>query len=172
MRIEEKLGLKLSLIQRILLSTDGSVTRILEAIYQEPVKVETLSQEVVKAGEALAAELGIAPEDEVNHRVVNLVNSQGVLIRAVSYAPLSRLSPDFKAPIMRRDEPIGRIMADLGIEARREVVGIDATTAEEELSRAFNIPIGSPLLRRRYNIIRRGEVFLNITEMFPYAFFI
>lgn len=171
MRIEEELGLRLYPIQRILLTIDGSVTRVLEALCRERVRVETIKQEVVGAGKPLARVLGISAGDEVNYRVVNLVNSMGVLMRAVSYAPLARLDPDFEAPIMRKDEPIGRIMAELGIEARREMRGIDTLPADEELSRVFNVPVGAVILRRTYNIIHRGEVLLNITEMFPYAFF-
>ena len=169
--IEEKLGLRLSPVQRILLTTDGSVTRVLEALGREPVVVETIIQEVIEADDALAGVLGVSPGEDVNYRVVNLVNSQGVLMRAVSYAPVARLEPGFRAPIMRRDKPIGRIMAELGIEARREVTDVGTAPAGEELARVFNVPAGSVLLRRTYNIIRRGDVLLSITEMFPYAFF-
>jgi beta-ribofuranosylaminobenzene 5'-phosphate synthase len=169
--IEEKLGLRLSPIQRILLTTDGSVTRVLEAIGREPVNVETIEQRVIQADEALAEVLGASPGEEVNYRVVNLTNSGGVLMRAVSYAPIARLIPEFRAPIMRRDMPIGRIMAELGIEARREITDINTASADRELAAVFGVPPGSVLLRRTYNIVHGGEVLLNITEMFPYAFF-
>jgi beta-ribofuranosylaminobenzene 5'-phosphate synthase len=171
MRIDKKLGIRLSPLQRVLLTTDGSVTRILEAIAQEPVEVETVRQEIMKADSSLARALGVKAGEEVNYRVVNLKNSGGVLMRAVSYAPMKRLRPEFKAPIMRKDEPIGRIMAELGIEARREVKTIETLEADEELSRVFGIPKDATLLRRTYNILHSGEVILNITEVFPHAFF-
>lgn len=168
-KIEAKVAL--SQVQKILLTTDGSITRILEALGGEPITVETVRQVIIKADKRKAELLNIPPGSEVNYRVVNLRNSTGVLIRAVSYAPLARLRPEFKAHIMRKDKPIGRIMAELGIEARREITSYDVIKADEELSRVFNIPLGALLLKRTYNIIYQGEILLNITEIFPHASF-
>jgi beta-ribofuranosylaminobenzene 5'-phosphate synthase len=163
--IDKKVGL--SPVQKILLTTDGSVTRILEALGGEPVTVETVGQGVIRADNKIARTLDVPAGSEVNHRVVNLRNPGGVLLHAVSYAPLERLRPEFKAHIMRRDKPIGRIMAELGIEARREITGYGVMKADEELSKVFSIPLGALLLKRTYNIIYQGEVLLNITEIFP-----
>lgn len=167
--IEARVGL--SPVQRILLTTDGSITRVLEALSREPVRVETVRQEVIRADKRLAGLLHVPLNAEVNHRVVNLRSSRGVLIRAVSYAPMKRLKPEFREHIMKQDKPIGRIMTDLGIEARREIKSHSLMKADEELSGVFNIPLGALLLKRTYNIIHEGEVLLNITEIFPHAFF-
>ena len=56
----------------ILLGTDGSVTRILEVITGGPVRITTLSQEVVGAGKEVAGLLRIREGDPVNHRVVKI----------------------------------------------------------------------------------------------------
>ncbi|MDP6613274.1 MAG: chorismate pyruvate-lyase family protein, partial [Candidatus Hydrothermarchaeota archaeon] len=87
------------------------------------------------------------------------------------YAPIERLPREFGEDIMKKDEPIGRIMAKLRIEARREIKGFEIIKADEELSGIFEIPLGALLLKRMYNIIYQGEVLLNITEIFPHAFF-
>jgi chorismate-pyruvate lyase len=133
--------------------------------------VETVKQEVIRADKHIAGLLNVPLNAEVNYRVVNLRDSRRVLIRAVSYAPIARLKPEFRAHIMKRDKPIGRIMAELGIEARREIKSHGLMKADEELSGVFNIPLGALLLKRTYNIIHEGEVLLNITEVFPHAFF-
>ncbi len=168
-KIEEKLSL--SLVQKILLTTDGSITRILEAIRGEPITVETITQELINADRETADILDTDLGSTVNYRVVNLRDSKGVSIRAISYAPLERLPREFGEDIMKKDAPIGRIMAKLRIEARREIKGFEVIKADEELSGVFGIPLGALLLKRMYNIIYHGGVLLNITEIFPHAFF-
>lgn len=168
-KITEKLFL--SSVQKILLTTDGSITRILEAIRGEPVTVETITQELINAEREIADVLNIDLGSTVNYRVVNLRDSKGMLIRAISYAPVERLPPAFREDIMKKDEPIGRIMAKLRIEARREIKGFEIIKADKELSEVFGIPHGALLLKRMYNIIYQGEVLLNVTEIFPHAFF-
>jgi len=161
----------LSPIQKILLTTDGSITRILKALRGEEIKVETEKQEVIKADSKIARLLKINEGDEVNYRAVNLKDSNGVLIHAISYAPLRRLKKEFREDIMRRDVPIGRILAKLKIEARREIRNFGSMKADKKLSRLFGIPINALLLKRNYNIIHRNKILLNITEVFPYEFF-
>ncbi|MDP6459388.1 MAG: chorismate pyruvate-lyase family protein [Candidatus Hydrothermarchaeota archaeon] len=168
-KIEEKLIL--SSVQKILLATDGSITRILEAIRGGSIIVETITQELINADMETSDILDIDLGSTVNYRVVNLRDSKKVLIRAVSYAPVERLPQEFREDIMKKDKPIGRIMAKLRIEARREIKGFKIIKADEELSGIFEIPLGALLLKRMYNIIYQGEVLLNITEIFPHAFF-
>ncbi len=80
----------LSPVQKILLTTDGSITRIFEALTGESVSVDTEEQRVIPAGEDIAKVLKIEPGIEVNFRVVKLKNSKGVLAHATSYAPLKK----------------------------------------------------------------------------------
>ncbi|MDP6612468.1 MAG: chorismate pyruvate-lyase family protein, partial [Candidatus Hydrothermarchaeota archaeon] len=108
-KIEEKLIL--SSVQKILLATDGSITRILEAIRGGSIIVETITQELINADMETSDILDIDLGSTVNYRVVNLRDSKKVLIRAVSYAPVERLPQEFREDIMKKDKPIGRIMA-------------------------------------------------------------
>ena len=95
LEMEKELG-RLSRVQKILLGTDGSVTRILEVITGGQVRITTLAQEVTGAGEEAAGLLGIAEGDPVNHRVVKIEDAgSSPLIYAVSDTPLGRLSPGF-----------------------------------------------------------------------------
>ncbi|MEE8167507.1 MAG: chorismate pyruvate-lyase family protein [Candidatus Hydrothermarchaeales archaeon] len=160
--------LELSPIHKILLTTDGSITRILEAVSGEEVEVVTEKQEVISASLEVAADLSIRDGEEVNYRVVNLKNSKGVLAHAVSYAPLHRLKKDFREDMMRKDMPIGRIMSELQMEARREIKSFQAVESNKRLSTIFGIPEHSTLLKRQYHIIHGGETLISITEFFPY----
>ncbi len=157
---------KLSLLQKILLTTDGSITRVFEALTGEKVEVSTEEQRVIAANEKIAELLGINLGEDVNYRVVNLQNSQGVLAHATSYAPLKRVEKTFRDEIMKADVPIGKIMAELKIEARREITGCSVIRADEKLAGMFKVPENSFLLKRNYNIIHKNEVLLNITEIF------
>ncbi len=157
----------LSPLHRILLTTDGSITRILEIVGDCEIAVETVAQEVIPADTQIARKLNIEPGDDVNHRIVNLKDPEKTLIRAVSYTPLSRLKKEFREEIMKKDIPIGKIMSRLKIEARREIRDIRITRADSELSRVFNLPLDSYLLKRNYDIIHQNEILLNITEIFP-----
>ena len=159
----------LSTLQKILLSTDGSVTSLLEAIEGEGVTIRTLSQNVVPADAKTAEELEIVAGNEVNHRIVELRNSRTgeVLIYAVSYTPVERLEPGFKSDLMRADIPIGRILKKHAIESRREISHVGIRGSDEEMSRIFGIPLDSPLLFRRYHIIRKEKPFISIEEVFP-----
>ncbi len=161
----------LSPIQKILLTTDGSVTKILEAVRGGEIKVKTKKQEVIKADRKIAKLLKIMEGDEVNYRVVNLQDSKAVLVHATSYAPLKRLRREFREDIMKKDVPIGKILARLRLETRREIRNFGSLKAGEKFSRLFGIPKNSLLLKRNYNIIHNNEILLNITEIFPYEFF-
>ena len=124
-KLEEEIG-PLSKVQRALLSTDGSVTRLLEVFCNAPVGVETKSQKIIAASDTIAQSLGISIGEEVNYREVDLYNktTHDVLIHAVSYAPLSHLPSNATIRLMKEDEPIGNIMRDEMMESRREVLSV------------------------------------------------
>lgn len=168
-KLEKKVAL--SPVHKILLTTDGSITRILEALSGEEVKVETGTQRIINANKSIAKLLNINEGEDVNYRVVNLKNSKKTLVHAISYTPIKRLKNEFKEDIMKRDLPIGKIMSKLKIEARREINYFEITKASKKLANIFKIPINSLLLKRNYNIINQGKIMINITEIFPYEEF-
>jgi beta-ribofuranosylaminobenzene 5'-phosphate synthase len=171
--IEEQTG-TLSALQKILLGTDGSVTQLLEAITGNPVVIETCLQQITRAGEGIADDLDIPEGDPVNYRIVNLKDKKTgeVLIHAISYTSVDRLSPHFKEDLMRADIPIGRIIQSHGIEARREIMKTGVSCATEEMSRVFSICRDEPVLNRRYRIIHREKPLIYIEERFPFNKFL
>jgi chorismate-pyruvate lyase len=163
----EKLSGGLSNTQKILLATDGSVTRILDVL-KGMVNIKTLVQEFQKAGPEIAQELGIDEGDEINYRVV-VIGTTEPLIHAVSYIPVKRLNNDFKDDLIRADMPIGRILKKHNVESRREVDSVNLEDPSEELKEIFKMD--SLMLSRTYNIIRHDEVLIRIKETFPLASF-
>jgi len=163
----------LSPLQRVLLGTDGSVTRILELACGAPVAVTTRVQKVEKADPSVAENLQVQPGDEVNHRIVELKNTRTgeTLIYAESYTPLSRLSSSFRDDLMRADVPIGKILEHHRLETRREILGMSVGTRGPDIARAFGLS-GNPLfLSRRYRIIHGDFPLMHIEEVFPAASF-
>ena len=144
-------------ILRILARTDGSVTKIIEALTGKKAEIRTIEQKIVKADEGVADLLGIEKGDEVNYRVVEILSGGKVFARAISYTPLKRLEKRFKEDLLRADIPIGEIIRKHKMEVRREIRW--ATVEDRE---------GKKSLVRNYDIIHRNEILINITEIFPF----
>ena len=103
------------------MTTDGSITAIIEAITQREVKVQTVEQKIVRADEKTSKLLNVGVGEDINYRVVYLKVDGDVYAKAVSYTPIKRLDDNFKEDLLRADITIGRIMRKHGIEARREI---------------------------------------------------
>jgi chorismate-pyruvate lyase len=154
--MEEELELTPTL--KMLLANTGSMTVLLEALFGE-IKIETETQEETTAGPELVKLLEIKEGDVVNHRVVRLLANRPI-VRAASYAPLSRLSEKFKDDILR-------IMEKHSIESLRLILGYDWFQAGPALATMFELNPDSVLLKREYNIIHRGKPLIHISEVFP-----
>jgi beta-ribofuranosylaminobenzene 5'-phosphate synthase len=171
--MEAQVG-RISPVQKFLLGTDGSVTQLLESITGKKVVIRTLVQEIVPADRIAADHLSIAEGDPVNFRIVEIATEENseVLIYAVSHTPVLRLSPEFKDDLMKADIPIGRIIRQHQIEARREILAARVLPATEEAGRRFSICKNEPLLSRQYQIIHGGKPLIFIEEQFPYNRFL
>jgi len=171
--MEAQVG-RISPVQKFLLGTDGSVTQILESITGKKVVIKTLVQEIVPADATAAGNLHIAEGEPVNFRIVEITTEGNgeVLIYAVSHTPVNRLSPEFRDDLLRADIPIGKIIKQHHIEARREILNARVLPATEEAGKLFSICKNEPLLARQYQIIHGGEPLIFIEEQFPYNRFL
>lgn len=165
---------RISPIQKFLLGTDGSVTQLLESITGKKVVIRTLVQEIVPADRTTADHLRIAEGDSVNFRIVEITTEENreVLIYAISHTPIRRLSPEFRDDLMKADVPIGKIIKQHNIEARREILTARVLPATEEAGKLFSICRNEPLLSRQYQIIHGGKPLIFIEERFPYNRFL
>jgi beta-ribofuranosylaminobenzene 5'-phosphate synthase len=171
--MEAQVG-RISPVQKILLGTDGSVTQLLESVTGQSVVIRTLVQEIVPADRTVAGNLSIAEGDPVNFRIVEITTEERgeVLIYAISHTPVRRLSPEFRDDLMKADIPIGKIIRQHHIEARREILAARVLPATEEAGRRFSICRSEPLLSRQYQIIHGGKPLIFIEEQFPYNRFL
>lgn len=172
-QIEAQVG-RISPVQKFLLGTDGSVTQLLESITGKTVVIQTLVQEIVPADRTAADHLSIAEGDPVNFRIVEIKTEENgeVLIYAVSHTPVNRLSPEFKDDLMKADIPIGKIIRQHHIEARREILNARVLPASAEAGHLFSVCKNEPLLSRQYQIIHGGKPLIFIEEQFPYNRFL
>ncbi|MCP8309569.1 MAG: DUF98 domain-containing protein [archaeon] len=171
--IEKKIGFNLSNVQKILLTTDGSVTRILEVLTKKPVVIKTKIKTSMKADEDLARNLKIKSGEIVNYRVVHLKNPDDrALIFARSWTPMIGLSENVKRDLTSADIPIGKILIKHKIETRREITSIEIVNADDEIADAFNVKFGDLMLSRYYNIIHGAKILIRINEIFPISSFL
>ncbi|MCU0631206.1 MAG: beta-ribofuranosylaminobenzene 5'-phosphate synthase, partial [Methanoregulaceae archaeon] len=95
-----------------------------------------------------------------------------VLIYAISYTPLNHLPDEFLNDLLRADIPIGKIITQHRIEARREILTVDVRPASGETTELFKMCRNEPLLSREYQIIHGGRPLIVIQEQFPYNKFL
>lgn len=144
-------------ILRILERTDGSVTTIIEALTGERAEIKTIVQKIIRADRESSKVLEIPEGEEINYRVVEIVSGGKLFAKAVSITPLRRLDDRFREDLLRADIPIGKIIKKHRLEVRREILWSRIEDREG---------LGKCLVRN-YNIIHKGEVLINITEVFP-----
>ncbi|MCP8322886.1 MAG: chorismate pyruvate-lyase family protein [Candidatus Methylarchaceae archaeon HK02M2] len=172
--IEERICYKLSDVQKVLLTTDGSITRLLEILTGNPVIIITKIKAIISVDEELAKELKIEVREKTNYRVVYLKNtdSDRALIFARSWTPIMRLGGAIKKDLTSTDMAIGKILAKHKLETRREVISMDLLKADDMLKEAFKLKSGEHMLSRYYNIIHEAKILIRINEIFPLSSFV
>ena len=147
---------------RALLVTDGTVTKILEAYFWEPVTVRTLEQDFWTTERAVEW-LGIGAGEQVLIRLAYLTGTDSGRTYAEAF---SVIRPDlipatFRQRLIDREIGIGVLIRDSGLESYREVmeIGIDQPNPGEER------------IYRTYRIFIAGTPVILITESFPLALY-
>ncbi|MEY6431451.1 chorismate pyruvate-lyase family protein [Thioalkalicoccus limnaeus] len=152
---------------RALLVTDGTVTKILEAYFWEPVNVSTQRQEFVTAEQPIPW-VSVAPGDRVLVREAHLRGADRGTLYATAFSIIrTELIPDtFRQRLIDREIGIGVLIRDSGLESYREVIEVDVTTVTDEDIDHEELGTGD-LLARTYRIIIGREPVILITEGFP-----
>jgi chorismate-pyruvate lyase len=160
-------------LQRILLTTDGTVTDVLEAHYREPMEISVLRQErlpLTDLDEHVRARLELAREDTSDgwDREVLLHGqiSGSCMLYARSVVLVERLNESMRVGLLEKQRAIGHLLLEQRaltfkeiIECRREPAGA--------LAKHFQIREDAPLLMRGYIVsVDRGPMML-IREKFP-----
>ena len=166
--LETEYGQTFSNTQKILLTTDGSITAILDVLYGK-INLFTIDQHFGIADENHAKLVNVNAGDEINFREVIMHKDEQPLIYAISHIPLYRCSEEICSDLIRADIPIGRILKNYRIESRREINNIYIEKASDKLKEIFNTD--EEMLARDYVIISNNEILMWIKEIFPISYF-
>lgn len=167
-QLEDDYGEEFSNTQKILLTTDGSITAILDVLFGK-ITLTTLDQHFGKADESHAKLVNVDVGESINFREVIMHRGEKPLIYAISHIPLGRCSEDICADLVRADIPIGRILKNYHIESRREVNNIFIEKPNDRLRELFKTD--EDMLARDYVIIHDDEILMWIKEVFPVSYF-
>ena len=142
---------------RVLLTTDGTVTKSLESFFWEPVMVKPLNQALHILHEDLPS-LDRHCGERVLLREVALVGESSAVeyARAESYILTELLPISIREDLEAGRVGIGEMLRELGLETYRELL---------ELGREETVC--GDAITRRYRIVMHGKSFIQIIEKFP-----
>ena len=151
---------------RLLLTSDGTVTDMLQVICREPIKAKKLAQEVHPAGrrfEPLDLEAG---ELLMSRRVLLQGGRTGTsYVYADSCIAITRLDIRFQQGLLTSDAPIGRLWRDNRVEIFKEIIGLK-NQAAGYLAGYFGTRADTSLLVRSCRIFVGGRAAMLINEYF------
>lgn len=162
----------LSTFQRILLTTDGTVTDILEAYLFEQIRVVKLSEQLV----SLAHEIPSMELKEGTEVIVRKILLQGKISRknfiyADSIIVPERLDDRFREALLETKMPIGKIWFEQRVETFKEILDSSKERANG-LSEYFTIQPSDNMLSRTYRVVTNRKSVMMITEKFPETYFL
>lgn len=148
----------LGVLERILMTSDGTVTIMLEQIVGERIVTEGIAQAVAPVDPDTAAALPY-PVAGLVRRTTRLVGATTgrLYVRATSVFAPEALPKRVGTALQLTDEPIGRLLRRERVESFREILSVEVRDD------------GSP--RRRYLICIGGRPAVHIEEIFTTSCF-
>lgn len=150
-----------------MLTYDGTVTRLLEALVLEPLVVDVLEQRVTEAGDLGGVWLDLSSAaPSVVRRRVSIAGRDFGAVHAVAESLLvpSRLPEAFMAALTGSPKGLGEALGELRLETRRELLWFGVARTPEWAEPVF---VERFLLTRAYRIIVAGRPSIFIAESFP-----
>jgi chorismate-pyruvate lyase len=145
---------------RLLLVTDGTVTKSLEALFNIPIQIVVQRQELLAA-----TDVNKYPACELNSqqllmRDVTLVrtDSHQLMAQAHSMIALDLLPADLAAGLLAGQLGIGELIRSQGLDTYRQLVDVGVSRREDALG-----------IWRRYAICKQGLVLMQVEEWFPWT---
>jgi chorismate-pyruvate lyase len=163
--------LELSTIQRILLTTDGTVTEVVEIYAGESMRVVKLAQGLVPVERDVKA-LDLRKGHEVLSRHILLQGkfSGDNFLYAESLIVPDRLDEKVRDGLLRCNQPIGYLIMENRMETFREIL-VWGSEAAGPLADHFHIDENDSIVFRTYRIFANQHPIMQITEKFPESYF-
>lgn len=145
---------------RTLLVTDGTVTKVLEAYFWEPVEVKALHLNVTSTVQPIPwLSLDAAEEVLVRRVALRGIHSHRAYAEALSVVTLEEFDPPMREALVCGRVGIGVLLRESNLETYREIVAVDA----ERDAQTQDLHI-----HRTYRITRGSKPVILIRESFPW----
>lgn len=163
---------QLTPFQRVLLVTDGTVTRFIEAYTFSPVEVVLLHQET----QTLPADHVWLEAEKGAEVIARQVMLQTGHIRdqqptahtyATSLIVLDRIPQVIREGLTFKGKGLGQLLQRSGLETRRDLLWW-GLSHPKDLPEAFLHLEGQPFLSRTYRIVTDGQPIMLISEQLPF----
>ncbi len=159
---------------RLVLSSDGTMVRALNAFFLEATVLEIVEQREIAVDEKTAAILKIAPGEKAIERTVWLnARQEGTrdrgqkrhrVLHAISKFPVSKMKPELYQEIRLGQKPIGRIIQERLYSTRRDHLEI-ARLCFPNVAKGLQLPEETLFWARRYRLTFSEQVTAIICEV-------
>jgi chorismate-pyruvate lyase len=161
-------GHDLSLFQKILLATDGTVTDLIALYTGESIRVKKLEQEI---REAIAPDkLRCEGPTKLLSRQILLSGATKNYLHADSLFVFERFSKSIQEQLLKTDRPIGLMWKEERLETYREIVEQKVEPCAA-IASYFDLPVSVLFVSRTYLIHQAGKPLGAITEKWPLSYF-
>jgi chorismate lyase len=152
---------------RILIATDGTLTRILNVVADDEIVVDIIKQQIHDVAPKIP-ELDQLPSGRVLQRHILLKgrNSGNPFVAAESLIAIDLLPPAILTSLTKTDRSIGEVMAASCLETFKETAQVWIGEFPAWLARAGYQNSRPRTVTRRYRIVTGGQPVLIITEYF------
>lgn len=159
-------------MQRILLTTDGTLTKILEAYLLEKIQLIKLSERLMITTHAIP-QLEIGRGSPVLWRRILLQGktSGRNFVYAEAMLVLDRLTHQFRQELIKSQTSLGNLLLKHRMETFKELLD-SSKEPSGKLADYFQIDRQDPLLSRTYRLFCNQHPAMMITEKFPASYFV
>ena len=160
----------LGLLQRILVTTDGTVTETLAAVFLEPIELVKLAVTIAPSPEAFPA-LALKSGSSLMQRKVVLRGSRSGTPYAYAEVAIAadRLPPRLREDLLKGEIPLGQLWISHRLETFKERPRIRQRAAGT-LARHLGVDAEDILIERTYRTFTSGHPVFLVTEFFPSAY--
>jgi chorismate-pyruvate lyase len=160
----------LTLFQKILLATDGTVTDLLSLYTGHTIHARKINHTLDTGAEVRAKAVACGLQCEVNakllHRKIVLGSPTENLLFAESFFIFDRFSVRIQKALAETEQPIGWLWKEEKLEMYREVVDLRLETSPE-ISHLLGVTPETLLVSRAYLIYNQQQHLGVINETFP-----
>lgn len=160
----------LGLLQRILVTTDGTVTEMLAAVFLEPIELVKLAVTIAPSPEPVPA-LELDGGSTLMRRQVILRGSKSGTPYAYAEVAIAadRLAPRLRDDLLESRVPLGQLWLSHRLETFKERPRVRQRPAGA-LARHLDVDEEDTLIERVYRAFTSGQPVFLVTEYFPSAY--